>query len=119
MKNRQLLVLAALVLCTTAYSSQSDTHERQPVRTVEGCLSFTDHTYVITGGNRPRQFRIIGGNTDPLRGKLGHTVAVTGLVGNSNPEENATNPANEGTTTGVTYNTVMAQSVKDVAPNCS
>ncbi len=120
MNNRHVWVLTALLLCATAYGrNQSESTNSQPIQTVEGCLSYTDHTYVITGGNSPRQFRIVAGDVDPLRGKLGHTVAVSGVVGKSNPEENATQPPNEGTTTGVTYNTIQAQSVKDIAPNCS
>lgn len=112
--------MAALLFCVTPFSSaQNATAHDQTTKTVEGCLSFTDHTYVITGGNTPRQFRIIGGNTAPLKGKLGHTFAVSGAVGESDPGENTTQPPNEGTTTGVTYNTITAQTVKDIAPNCS
>jgi hypothetical protein len=46
----------------------------------------------------------------PLRGKLGYTMAISGVVGKSNSAENAPQPTSEGTTTGVTYYTDSAQS---------
>lgn len=117
MKKAMLILAASMLLPLVA--GGEDQNSSDQLHTVQGCLSYTDHNYVITGGNSPRQFRIIEGDTSGLRGKLGHTVNVTGIVGQNNPRENTTEPPNEGTTTGVTYNTIIARSVKDVAANCS
>ena len=51
------------------------------VQTVRGCLSKTGDTYIILGGTPLRQFRIESGDTTALKGKQGHTVEVTGRVG--------------------------------------
>jgi hypothetical protein len=98
------------------YSSQ----KKLELRTVVGCLSRTADAYVITGGAPgPKQFRIVGGDTSRLKGKIGYTVKVVGMVGTSDPVEMMITPYNEGSTTGVTYNTVIAQKLKIVYGNCS
>jgi hypothetical protein len=90
------------------------------LRTVVGCLSKTTNTYVITGGGPgPKQFRIVGGNTSLLEGKIGHTFKVVGMVGKNDAVENMITPYNEGSTTGVGYNTIVAQETKEVYANCS
>ena len=90
------------------------------LRTVVGCVSKTANTYVITGGAPgPKQFRIVGGDTSSLKKKIGHTVKVVGMVGESDPVQVASPPYNEGSTTGVGYNTIIAQKIKDVYGNCS
>jgi len=90
------------------------------LRTVVGCLSKTANTYVITGGGPgPKQFRIVGGDTAMLKGKIGQTVKVVGPVDRSNPEEVAAPPYNEGSTTGATYETIVAQKVKVMGGLCS
>ena len=101
---------------TSSESKQS----RLELRTVVGCLSRTADTYVITGGAPgPKQFRIVGGDTSPLKRKIGQTVKVVGLVGTNDPVENMITPYNEGSTTGVGYNTIIAQKIKVVYGNCS
>ncbi len=90
------------------------------VRTVVGCLSTTNGLYTITGGGPgPKQYRIIGGDTSALKGKVLYTVQVTGDVAKNDPEENMTAPYNEGTTTGAGWNTIVAHKVKIIHANCS
>ena len=46
----------------------------------------TANTFVITGGAPgAQQFRIIDGDTSALKGKIGQTVKVVGMVGDSDP----------------------------------
>ena len=123
------IALATLALASLAaaqdYSannmdSPESSQKKLELRTVVGCLSRTADTYVITGGTPgPKQFRIVGGDTSPLKGKIGYTVKVVGMVGTSDPVEMMITPYNEGSTTGVTYNTVIAQKLKIVYGNCS
>ena len=113
------LALSVSVLVGLSLGAVAEQNHDHSVQAVQGCLSYTNNTYVITGGDSQRQYRIIQGDTSELRGKQGHTVTVTGVVGQNEPRENTTEPPNEGTTTGVTYNTIMVRSVKDIAPNCS
>lgn len=90
------------------------------VHTVEGCLSTTNGMYAITGGGLgPKQYRIVAGDTSALKGKVLYTVAVTGPVGTNDASENVNSPYNEGTTTGVGWNTIVAQQVKIIHANCS
>jgi len=101
-------------------SESSGPDPKPELRTVVGCLSRTANTYVITGGAPgPKQFRIIGGDTSALKGRIGHTVLVVGMVGMNDPVENMITPYNEGTTTGVRYNTIVAQRIREVYGNCS
>jgi hypothetical protein len=123
------VALATIALATLAaaqdYSANNaenpnSSQQRLELRTVVGCLSRTADTYVITGGAPgPKQFRIVGGDTSRLKGKIGYTVKVVGLVGTSDPVQMMITPYNEGSTTGVTYNTVIAQKLKIVHGNCS
>ena len=64
---------------SSAQTSESSNSAK--LQTVRGCLSKTGNTYVILGGNPVRQYRIVGGDTEALKHKLGHTVEVTGPVG--------------------------------------
>lgn len=117
-----------MILCLAGMMSAQESQENQAgaapqvagVRTVEGCLSTTNGIYTITGGGPgPKQYRIIGGDTSALRGKIEYTVRVTGTVAKNDPVENITTPYNEGTTTGAGWNTIRAQSVKVIHANCS
>jgi len=125
---KQILMLFSLLMFAAAGPAQDgsmsttnpDRQGKPELRTVVGCLSKTDHTYVITGGGPgPKQFRIIGGDTLMLKGEIGQSVEVVGMVGKNDPEENVTRPSNEGTTTGVGYNTIMVQKVKILGGLCS
>jgi len=90
------------------------------LRTVVGCLSKTGKTYVITGGAPgPKQFRIVSGDVSSLKGKIGHTVEVVGIVGKNDALANQNEIYNEGTTTGVGYLTIDAQKIKQLYGNCS
>ena len=124
-----LFVLATVALAAVANAqdySAANPQTTEPsqakleLRTVVGCLSQTADTYVITGGAPgPKQFRIVGGDTSRLKGKIGYTVKVVGLVGTSDPVQMMITPYYEGSTSGVTYNTVIAQKIKIVHGNCS
>lgn len=124
-----LMMVLAMLVATAAAQDVSNTknmksENMKPVppeqRTVVGCLSKTAGTYVITGGAPgPKQFRIIGGDTRLLKGEIGHTVSVVGMVSTNDAEENMTKPYNEGSTTGVGYNTIVAQKIRKVYGNCS
>ena len=121
--------VAALLLAGIASAQESAANwgmsseskqQKLELRTVVGCLSRTADTYVITGGAPgPKQFRIVGGDTSTLKGKIGQTVKVVGLVGSNDPVENMITPYNEGSTTGVGYNTIIVQNIKIVYRNCS
>lgn len=90
------------------------------LRTVVGCLSKTADTYVVTGGAPgPKQFRIVSGNVSALKGKIGHTVKVVGMVGKNDALANQNGLYNEGSTTGVGYLTIEARKVSEVYGNCS
>jgi hypothetical protein len=65
-----------------AAEQQGEAHNPLGLRTFVGCLAMTAGTYVISGGgSAPRQFRIISGDVSSLKGKLGHTVKVVGIIG--------------------------------------
>jgi hypothetical protein len=124
MKNSLLFSLLISLLTFSALAREGTEHaskarDKGPAQTVEGCLSKTANTYVITGGERPKQYRIIDGDVSNLRGKLGHTVLVTGKLGQSDGIEGVAPPFNEGSTTGVTYSTIVIESSRDVSSNCS
>jgi hypothetical protein len=90
------------------------------LRTVVGCLSKTDKTYVITGGAPgPKQFRIVSGDVSSLKGKIGHTIEVVGMVRKNDAFANQNEIYNEGTTTGVGYLTIDVQKIRQVYGNCS
>ena len=115
-----LVLMTGLALGQTAKSAPSRTENlnQANVQTVRGCLSKTAHTYTLLGGNPIRQYRVMGGDTAALKGKEGHTVEVTGVVGEVTSGASTNGRYNAGTTTGVGYDTIRAQSVKDVAPTC-
>ena len=116
-----LAVAAVPVMVAQESNNGSESNQsKAELRTVIGCLSKTADTYVITGGAPgPKQFRIIEGDTSMLKGKIGQTVKVVGLVGKSGPTENVAPPYNEGSTTGVGYETIVAQKIKVLGGLCS
>ena len=90
------------------------------LRTVVGCLSMTAGTYVIAGGAPgPKQFRIVSGDVSSLKGKIGRTIKVVGIVGKNDALANQNGLYNEGSTTGVGYLTIEAQKISQVSVNCS
>lgn len=123
MRTVSLLLLGAFLFPYAALSEEPAGQSARGIeQTVEGCLSKTGTTYVILGGDQPKQYRIVGG--DPLslkalKGKIGHTVKVTGKLGESDGIENVAPPYNEGSTTGVSYSTLVIDSVHNRSPNCS
>jgi hypothetical protein len=120
-----VLTLSFFVLATVAASQNTssgnshDSNDQPKTETVRGCLSRTDHTYVLLGGNPIRQYRIIGGDISALKGKDGHTVAITGTVGKVKSGASSNGVYGPDTTTGVGYDTIRATRVKEIAPTCS
>lgn len=113
-------IASAQTSATDAGTQDESKQEKLELRTVVGCLSQTANTYVITGGAPgPKQFRIVGGDTSALKGKIGQSVKVVGMVGESDPKEVASPPYNEGSTTGATYKTIVAQKIKVMGGLCS
>ena len=118
-----LLFVAGVVAAQNAPTGNSATGNQgsstSQVQTVRGCLSKTGDTYVLMGGAPVRQYRIVGGDIDSLKDKLGHTVEVTGPVGQKESGATTNGRYNSGSTTGVGYDTITAQTVKEVYANCS
>jgi len=107
---------------STNANADDDGTVPQPLglRTVVGCVSRTAGTYVITGGAPgPKQFRIVSGDVSSLESRMGYTVKVVGIVSKNDPLANQNDLYNEGSTTGVGYLTIDAQSVSQVYANCS
>jgi len=89
------------------------------LRTVVGCLSMTAGTYVVAGGAPgPKQFRIVAGDVSSLKGKIGRTVKVVGIVGKNDALANQNGLYNAGSTTGVGYLTIEAQKISEVSFSC-
>jgi hypothetical protein len=115
-----LILVSCFAIAQEQMSEGSQANRPTELRTVIGCLSKTDGIYVITGGAPgPQQFRIIGGDTSMLKGKIGQTVKVVGLVEKSGSTEEVAPPYNEGSTTGVGYNTIVAQEISIKGGLCS
>ena len=119
-----LIVMSEVIAGQTSGSGgssaqTSESSNSAKLQTVRGCLSKTGDTYVILGGNPVRQYRIVGGDTEALKHKLGHTVEVTGPAGQEESGATTNGLYNSGSTTGVGYDTITAQSVKEVFANCS
>ena len=117
--------MIAISGCTVAQeamnANQAETVQ-QPLGlgTVVGCLSKTAGTYVITGGEPgPKQFGIVSGDVSSLKGKIGHTIKVVGIVGKNDALANQNELYNEGSTTGAGYLTIDAQKLSEVYGNCS
>ncbi len=89
-------------------------------RSIEGCLAYNGVSYVLAVvSNGPKQYRVVGGDTAALRGKLGHTVEIDGMAGTNDPREMIMNWDMREATTGVGWNTITADHVHDVTSNCS
>jgi hypothetical protein len=123
-----ILVCFGMIAATSGAFAQQAANDNRPetvhqdtgLRTVEGCLSKTAGTYVITGGAPGgKQFRITSGDVSSLKGKIGYTVKVVGIVNKNDALANQNEMYNEGTTTGVGYLTIEAQKIKIVHGNCS
>jgi hypothetical protein len=117
-----VMVVTGWAVAQHALSANHSETVPQPLglRTVVGCLSKTDDTYVIVGGAPgPKQFRIVSGDVSSLKGKIGHTIKVVGIVGKNDALANQNGLYNEGTTTGVGYLTIEAQKISQVYGNCS
>lgn len=133
LKQRQVLLgLASFLLASTCSLAQGmapqsanpnnaeTVQQHLGLETLEGCLSKSGNTYVITGGAPgAKQFRIVSGDTSMLKGKMQHTIKVVGIVGKNDALANQNDVYNEGSTTGVGYLTIEAQKIKDVYGNCS
>lgn len=126
---KRILLIAFATLITSGSSVAQETTTATPagavdqalgLRTVVGCLSKIGDTYIISSGAfGPRQFRITSGDVSSLKGKLGFTVKVVGVVGKNDPAENQNGLYNAGSTTGVGYLTIDAKKISQVYLNCS
>ncbi len=122
-----LAVMAAVVVSASVATAQTTTSDNSADKlssvsgnhVVQGCLSRTAEQYVITGGNGPKQYRIIAGDVSSLRKELGHSVEVSGALGKNDPVENMITPYNEGSTTGVGWDTIKVSSIRVLSKNCS
>ncbi len=121
MKKVFLSLLGGSLLAATAVAQSGTQQSQGETAVVEGCLSkLAKGPYIITAsGPEPRQFRVTGGDTSGLSSLVEHTVRVTGIVGESDPQVQVATPPNPGSTTGVTYNTIDVEQVQDVTSNCS
>jgi hypothetical protein len=127
MKHLILICLSVMTItgCTLAQDAMSSNRsaivpQETGLRTVVGCLSKTGDTYVITGGAPgPKQFRIVSGDVSSLKGKIGHTMKVVGIVEKNDALANQNDLYNEGSTTGAGYLTIEAQKISQVYGNCS
>ncbi len=131
MKRKSKVLIPILMLATTlALAAQDkpasgDVAQPQaansPVyRSIEGCLAFNGVSYVLAVvSNGPKQYRVVGGDTALLQGKLGHTVEIDGMTGSNNPTEMIMNWDQRQATTGVGWYTISADRVRDVTSNCS
>ena len=127
MKSLASICLATVAIAGCAwgqYAANANRSETVPqdtgMRTVVGCMSKTADTYVITGGAPgPKQFRIVSGDVSSLKGKIGHTMKVVGIVAKNDALANQNGLYNEGSTTGVGFLTIEAQKISEVYGNCS
>ncbi len=118
-----VLFVSAGVLLAQSNQAQNEKSGNQSaqqgnVQTIRGCLTTSGHTYIILGNNPMRQYRVTGGDMAALKHLVNHTVEVTGPVGHV--KSGASEGGNYGpaSTTGVGYDTVRAQSVKNASDNC-
>jgi hypothetical protein len=114
------LTLAAQDNLTPGSNSQSSLSDQLVYRRIEGCLASNGVSYVLAVvSNGPKQYRVVGGDTSALQGKLGHTVQIDGMAGRNNPQQMIMNWDMREATTGVGWYTITAETVHDVTSNCS
>jgi hypothetical protein len=95
-----------------------NSQKSKTVQTIHGCLTKSGNTYIILGGAPMRQYRVIGGDLAALRGKENHTVEITGPVGQVKSGASPNGDYGPASTTGVGYDTIVSQRVKQLYPNC-
>jgi hypothetical protein len=117
--NVLLCFACAVLMAAQKSNSNSQSQTTNPnVQTVRGCLTMTGHSYVLLGGTPLRQYRVIGGDLAALKGKEEQTVEITGPVAEKQSGAGVHGMYGPGSTTGVGYDTIKAQSVRDVYGNC-
>lgn len=134
MKFRSLLLPATFALAmipmaaaqqsaTSGEGSQSNNpaaQQQNTFRHVEGCLAYNGVSYVLAVvSNGPKQYRVVGGDVEGLRGKVGHTVEIVGPTGQNSPQAMVENWDQRQATTGVGWYTITADQVRDITSNCS
>ena len=115
------LVASGIVLLAQNSNSSNAAQNSQnskTVQTIHGCLTKSGNTYIILGGTPMRQYRVIGGDLAALNGKQNHTVQITGPVGEVKSGASPNGQYGPASTTGVGYDTIVAQHVKELYPNC-
>jgi hypothetical protein len=106
-----LLLVLSIFLTLTAQDKQvqpSNVRSQDHIfRRVQGCLAYNGVSYVLAVvSNGPKQYRVVGGNVDALRGKLGHTVEIDGMAGQNDRREMVMNWDQREATTGVGWYTI-------------
>jgi hypothetical protein len=128
MCKRTTFCSVVLLLTVPAWSQQNlksdqgqnvPSAERVP-RRIEGCLGFNGVSYVLAVvSNGPKQYRVVGGNVERLRGELGHTVEIEGMTAPNDAREMAMNWDIREATTGVGWYNITAEQVRNITSNCS
>ncbi len=121
-----LLLFLALATFSIVFAQDKAAQTNNPqsedhiFRRVQGCLAYNGVSYVLAVvSNGPKQYRVVGGNVDALRGKLGHTIEIDGMTGRNDPRKAIMNWDQREATTGVGWYTISADRVIDVTSNCS
>lgn len=114
------VVASGIVVAQNSNSSNAaqNSQNSNSVQTIHGCLTKSGSTYIILGGTPLRQYRVIGGDIAALKGKESHTVEITGPVGEKQSGASTNGEYGPASTTGVGYDTIVAQHVKELYPNC-
>jgi hypothetical protein len=99
-------------------NAEQGSQNSKSVQMIHGCLTKSGNTYIILGGVPMRQYRVTGGDLAALKGKENHTVEITGPVGQVKSGAATNGQYGPASTTGVGYDTIVAQHVKELYPNC-
>ena len=123
MKTGTVLIVYLLTMTFTtaaAQQQQTATSTENTFRRIEGCLAYNGVGYVLAVvSNGPKQYRVLGGEIDALRGKEGHTVEIDGPTARNNLQSMIENWDQRQATTGVGWYTITANRVRDITSNCS
>jgi hypothetical protein len=115
-----LVASGIVLLAQDAHSGNAaqNSQNSKTVQTIHGCLTKSGNTYIILGGAPMREYRVIGGDIAALKDKQNHTVEITGPVGEKKSGASPNGQYGPASTTGVGYDTIVAQHVKELYPNC-
>lgn len=97
---------------SSAIQNNADPNET----TVQGCLSGSDGSYMLT--DKSGTMYQIKGNTSKLQAHLGHTIIVTGTSKSASGADAATQSGSMSNPSD-SHPTLMMSSFKHVSPTCS